>query len=131
MAGNLSDYAENKLLNHLLGIESFSMPENVYIALFNTDPTDAGTGTEVSGSGYERKKATGTFTKAVNGTTWSTVSHMFPAAQSLWGEITHIGIYDSPKGGNLLAHGKLKNEKTIAATDKIEIEPGNVKVVMD
>lgn len=131
MAGNLSDYAENKLLNHILGIEAFAMPEKIYIALFTSDPTDAAIGTEVTGGGYERKNVTGTFSKATTGTSSNNIDHLFPAAKSLWGTITHIAIYDAPTGGNMLWHSKLSTEKTIAATDKIELGAGKITFVMD
>lgn len=48
MAGNLTNYLENKLLDHFLGTTAYTMPSPVYVALFTVAPGDAGGGTEVT-----------------------------------------------------------------------------------
>ena len=40
----MSNYLENKFLDHFLGTSSTSAPAAVYIGLHTADPTDAGTG---------------------------------------------------------------------------------------
>jgi hypothetical protein len=50
----LSNYLEQKLLDHTYNEVALSVPITTYVALFTTDPTDAGTGTEVSGGSYAR-----------------------------------------------------------------------------
>ena len=47
----MSDYLEDAFLDHFLGTSSTSAPAAVYIGLHTADPTDAGTGAEVSGNG--------------------------------------------------------------------------------
>jgi hypothetical protein len=57
-----SDYAEKKLLEHLVGKSSWAMP-TFYLALCTAVPTDASTGatiTEATYTGYGRKKVEGT-----------------------------------------------------------------------
>lgn len=105
MAGNLSDYAENKLLNHILGVAAFTMPTTIYMALFTTNPTDAGTGTEVTGNGYARKSVA--FSTATTGTTSNPADVLFATPTGAWGTVTHFGLYDALTGGNLLWHGPL------------------------
>lgn len=129
MAGNLSDYAENKLLNHILGVSAFTMPTTVYVALLTTNPTDANTGTEVTGGSYARKPIT--FATATTGSTSNTTDVLFPAATASWGTITHVGIYDAVTGGNLLWHGPLSASKTIAATDEFKIGSSKFTISMD
>ena len=59
MAGNLSNYLENKLLDHFLATTSYTAPSNVYVALMTVAEDDTGTaGTEVSGGSYARQTAT-------------------------------------------------------------------------
>ena len=43
----LSNYLENKLLDHILKNVSYTSPTTVYVGLFTSDPTDAGSGTEI------------------------------------------------------------------------------------
>ena len=53
MAGNLTNYLENKLLDHFLGTTSYTMPSPVYVALFTVAPGDA----VASDSGGRRRKS--------------------------------------------------------------------------
>ena len=45
----MSDYLENKFLDHFLGTTSTSAPAAVYLSLHTTSPTDDGSGAELSG----------------------------------------------------------------------------------
>ena len=67
MAGNLSNYLENKILDHFLGTTSYTMPADVYVALYTAAPNDAGGGTEATGGSYARQIAT--FSSASGGAT--------------------------------------------------------------
>ena len=54
---DMSDYLEVKLLNLTLNGTAYAGMNNPYISLHTADPTDAGTGTEVSGTAYTRVQA--------------------------------------------------------------------------
>jgi hypothetical protein len=118
MANNLSNFAENKLLDHILGTGAYTMP-NVYVALYTTDPTDADTGVEVTGGAYARQAVT--FSVASGGATSNSAKVTFPTATASWGTITHIGLRDALTGGNLLWHGALSTSKAVAVDDTFEI----------
>ena len=125
----MSDYLENAVLNHVLVNTPFSSPTNVYLALFTSDPTDANTGTEVSGGGYERQKVT--FGTASGGTVTNTKDVVFPETTAAWGTVTHFGLYDAATGGNLLFHGALPYSVDVEASQQIVIRAGNLSVSMD
>lgn len=129
MPNNLSDYLENRTLDHILGTTAFAKPAAAYLALFTTDPTDAGTGTEVSGGAYARK--TVTFNAAANGQTTNNTDVLFTAATASWGTITHIGLFDAATGGNLLWHGPLSASKAIASGDEFKLGAGKLTVSLD
>ena len=113
-----SDYLENKVLDHFLGTASTSAPATVYLALFTTDPTDAGSGTEVSTSGTNYARQSIAFSSASSGTTSNSADVEFSQATgSGFGTVTHFGIFDASTAGNLLFHGSLTASKTIAAGD--------------
>lgn len=128
MAGNLSNYAENKLLDHLLGTAAFTMPTNVRLALYTSDPTDADSGTEVSGGSYARQSVA--FDVASGGASQNTAEIVFPVATADWGTITHVGIRDATSGGNLLAHGPLAASKTIATGDQFRMSAGELDAAL-
>ena len=125
-----SNYLELKLLDHSLGTTAYTAPSNVYVGLFTSDPTDAGTGTEVSGNNYSRKEAT--FAAASGGSASTNATITFDAASGgNWGTITHIGIFDASSSGNLLFHGAVTTSKTIEDGDTFQISSGNLTISLD
>lgn len=123
----MSDYLEDAFLDHFLGTTSTSSPTNVYVALHTADPTDAGTGTEVSGNGYARQ--TIAFGASSGGTASNSAAIEFPAASGgSFGTITHIGLWDASTGGNLLFHSALTTSKTIADGDIFKIAASGVDI---
>ena len=128
MANNLSDYAENELLDHILGTGSYTMP-TVYIALYTDDPTDADTGTEVTGGSYARETAA--FDVAASGASANSSDITFTQATANWGTVTHIGIRDALSGGNLLWHGPLATSKAVNDGDTFKIPAGDLDVALN
>ena len=124
----MSNYLENALVNAVLRGTSYTSPTSVYLGLFTSNPTDAGTGTEVSGGAYARKAIT--FSAPSDGVSTSSADVLFPLATAAWGTVTHIGIFDALTGGNLLFHGTLTNSKTIAADDQLKIAAGDVGITL-
>ncbi len=124
---SMSDYLENKLIDHLFRATAYTAPATLYIALFTAAPSDSGGGTEVSGGAYARASVTsattawtgthGTTTGASSGTgghTDNAAAIAFPAPSGAnWGTVTHVGIFDASTSGNLLFHGALTTSKTI------------------
>jgi len=127
MAGNLSDYLENKLLDHFLGTATYTKPTTVYVGLYTVVPTDAGGGTQVTGGSYARQTAT--FSAAASGTTSNTGNIDFagmPAATTV-----AIGIFDALTAGNLLLWGTLTTNKTTDAGDTLRIATGDLDISID
>ncbi|OPX87015.1 MAG: hypothetical protein A4E53_02670 [Pelotomaculum sp. PtaB.Bin104] len=122
----LSDYLENALINAVLRNTPYTSPATVYVGLFTSDPTDAGTGTEVSGGAYARQAVT--FTAPTDGQTSNSADVLFPIATAAWGTVTHIGLFDALSGGNLLFHAPLEFEKTINISSQFKL-PQNYLIV--
>jgi len=124
-----SNYLENKVLDHVLRNTSYTSPTTVYVGLFTSDPTDAGTGTEVSGGSYARQ--TLSVTTASGGIVTSSADVTFPQATAQWGTITHLGLLDAITSGNLLMHTALTTSKSIDNGDILKISSGNLTVTLD
>ena len=127
MAGNLTNYLEDKLIDHFLGTTSYTMPAAVYIGLFTVAPTDAGGGTEVTGGSYARQTAT--FSAAASGATSNDTNIDFtgmPAATTV-----AIGIFDASTSGNMLLYGTLTTNKTTDAGDTLRIATGDLDISID
>lgn len=124
----MSNYLENALINGTLRGSTFTAPTNVYVALYTTDPTDADTGTEVSGGSYARQIVT--FGAPSNGVSTSNADVTFPTATASWGTVAYIGLRDASSGGNLLYHTALDASKTIDTGDVFKINSGNLSVTL-
>ena len=125
----LSDYLENKLLDHVLRGTSYTSPTTVYVGLYTSDPADDNSGTEVSGGSYARQILA--VTTASAGIVTSDADVTFPQATANWGTISHIGILDALTSGNLLMHTSLTTSKTIELGDIFKIPTGNLTAELD
>jgi hypothetical protein len=128
-----SDYVENQILNCYLNQTNITAPTAIYVGLHTADPTDAGTGTEVSGNGYARVAITDKFGTA-SGTGGSLSSNAditgFTASGGNWGTVSHIGIWDASTSGNLLFHTALDSSATVNDGDSFQISSGNLTVTV-
>jgi hypothetical protein len=123
-----SNYLENALINATLRNTSYTSPATVYIGLYTSDPTDANTGTEVSGGSYTRTAVT--MGAPSNGVSTNTAAVEFPQASGSWGTVGWIGILDATSSGNLLYHTPLDTSKTISSGDIFKIAIGGLSVTL-
>jgi len=126
----LSDYAEKLLLDWMMTAGAATRPTAWYVALYTAAPSDAGGGTEVSGSGYARQAVTFAAASTPAGTTSNTGAVTFTAAGGDWGAVSHIGLFDASTSGNLLWHGAMTATKTIADGDTLEFAIGNIDLTL-
>jgi hypothetical protein len=126
----MSDYLENAMLNLTLNGTAFTAISTPYVSLHTADPTDAGTGTEVSGGSYARTSASFATASGTSGSVATDADVTFPTATASWGTVTHIGIWDASSAGNLLYHTALDSSKTIDSGDIFKITSGNLTVTL-
>ncbi len=124
----MSNYLEDALINATLRNTSYTSPATVYVGLYTSDPTDANSGTEVSGGSYARTAVT--FAAPSNGVTTNNAAVEFPQATGSWGTVGWIGILDASTAGNLLYHTPLDASKTIASGDIFKIATGSLSVTL-
>ena len=125
MAGSLSDYAENKALDHILGTTSWTMPAPV-LGLFTTDPGEATGGTEVTGGSYARTAIT---FNAASGGAATNILVTFPTATADWGTASHWVIFDA--GGNRIFRGSWDTAKSIPNGATCKILAGTLSLSLD
>ena len=124
----MSNFLENALVNATLRATTYTSPATVYVALFTTDPTDAASGTEVTGGSYARTSVA--FAAPSNGAAASSADCTFPTCTSTWGTVSHIGIFDASTAGNLLYHTPLDSSKLIETGDIFKIASGSLTVTL-
>lgn len=112
MAG-LTHTGENLVINE------FFRKKNFYLGLLKADPTDNANVQEIQGTSYQRQQII--FEGPQNGETYNSNDINFPVATENWGWITHVGLFDSVTGGNLVAYSALDYTKEIRAADIYKI----------
>ena len=123
-----SDYAEAASLDFWYNATG-TPPPIIYIALFNVAPTDAGGGTEVSGTGYLRAAVTAGFTVATGpGTATNNVDIVFPlVGAGAWGTINAFASFDSQTpGGNMIDYGNVTTPRTPIAGEVVQFGIGDL-----
>ncbi|HBH37612.1 MAG TPA: hypothetical protein DDX06_04425 [Curvibacter sp.] len=132
-ATDMSDYLENKLIDHVFRGQAYTAPSTIYFALFTSSCSDSAGGTEVTGGSYARASLAASLanwagtqsagsTVASSGTSGTTSNNgvvTFATPSAGWGTVTHLGIYDAVSSGNLLICRALTVSKTINSGDTV------------
>ncbi len=135
MAGSLSDYAEKKVQDLILGGVAFAAPAT-HVALFTVAPSDTGGGTEVTGGAYARVNVTNNLTNwpAATGATAAKSNGTvvtFATATAAWGTVVAFAIMDATTAGNMLWWGDLTTSKVIASGDTASFAIGSLSTTLE
>lgn len=126
---DFSNYSENEISDWVMG--KSDMPATSggrFLALFTavTD-AEAGTGTEVSGTGYARVSIASLMGTSSGGAITNTSDIEFATAGGSWGTVTHCGIFDASTNGNAISVIKaLSSSVAIDTNDIFRIPAGDL-----
>jgi hypothetical protein len=142
VAGAMTTYLANKLLDWMWRAQTRTAPANVYAAFMTATGTAGSAGTEVTGGAYARvaiactlaawedtqnaggavaSSGTTNETETEAATNWTT-----PTAD--WGTLTAMEIYDALTAGNRLWWAALDTAKTILSGQTVSVAAGGIKV---
>lgn len=124
-----TDYLETLFLNTLRG-QSAQAPSALYLALYMNNPGESGTaGTEVNYQGYARQRIMFSSPAPLYGGTGiqNIADITFPVTPLSIGSITHLGVLDSPTGGNMLLYGEFSESISIEANEAPVIVAGEAQ----
>lgn len=112
-----SNVAKQWVLNFLARNQNVSQPVQLYLALFTTNPTDAGSGNEVQYAGYARQAVTfgAPQLSGSDAVISNTNTITFGVVPSSAGSAMYAGLYDQASGGNLVYHGSLSASYQLGA----------------
>lgn len=129
---SFANYLENKILNHVFGKSSYSLP-NVYIGLLSTAPNDDGSSiAEPDCPSYARVTTNASvWQTAIQGLIENVNKITFAMACENWGTMTHFALFDAASGGNILAFGSLSPSKTVNSGDIPRFAPGDLIISFD
>ena len=102
---SLTNYARNKVNDHLFGGISFSQPTNYYLALSTSTISVTGSNVgEPVGAGYARvliPNDKSHFSYSSSGSLTVSGSTSFSISSGSWGTISDVGLYDNISSGSL------------------------------
>ena len=124
MASKKSNYLKSKFVQHVKGQASFTMPTNLYLALYTSDPTVADTGTEVAGGSYARQLLS--FAAESGGSAASNTAENFTNMPNA--TVSHWGLRDASSGGNLMYFGNFDIPQIVTAGQTFTINSGNIVI---
>jgi len=132
---NLTNYAENKIVDAVLRGQALGAPATWYIALLTAvSDAEAGSFTECAGTGYAREAVTASLTAwsgtqaaastdASNGSggrsSNNAVIDFGTAGAGDWGTITHVAFMDASTSGNAWIVRALAANKVINSGDPV------------
>jgi len=134
--GSLGDYAELKLLEHVVGKTSYAMP-TAYIALSTGDFGETGVTTSepATNCGYIRQATSaGHWSSAAAGAIVNAGAITMPQCSSAtWGTIAYFGIWDAatPGSGGLIGYGTVSPTKAISSGDTLQFAANAISITSD
>lgn len=123
---SLSNYAEAKLLAHVLGENYWTGPDAVYIGLFSNVPDDSTPGAFIVDAGLKH------IDWSLTGSTATNVTNViFGPATEDWGTVRSFGLYDSIASSNLLLWGILDTPTPVTVAQTYTVAPGDITITLD
>lgn len=127
---SFSDYTENKVLDHVTGKTSWTMP-SIWIALYTAAPSDTGGGTEATGGSYARKSTAGSdWAAASGGATSNAAVITFVTPTGSWGTITHFSLMDASTAGNMIAWAPLTTPQAVGTGNTVSFAIGDLDITL-
>ena len=129
MAGNISDYAENIMLNYILRGGS-GAPAAWGVGLSEGSPTDANASELPVASGYVRQ--TVSFVLATSGTATNAAAITFSSAAASF-SVLGMQLWDSAatSTGSMLWRGTLAASKIVTNGDALVFAIGAISITLD
>lgn len=124
LSGAFTTFAANELLDHVLGVGSYTMPTGQFVKLHIGAP---GVDATSNPAAETTRIDAGAFAAAAGGTTdndaaitWTSVSNTET--------VSHISIWDASTAGNPLLQGALTTSKSLTTGDDAQFAAGELDV---
>lgn len=125
-----SNYFEDAITGWINGTTFPTAPSNLYVTLYNGDPTDAGTG----GTALFTRVAiaSGGWTRGTGGagTVSNTAQILITSSAGSSGTASHVAVWDASTSGNLVFHGALASSLSINSGDEVRFNAGALQLTV-
>jgi len=133
MAGSLSNYMEDIILDHVLKTAIYTAADTLYVGLSTVSIDDATTGgdvTEPSAMAYARVEMN-TWDASASRATENTDVVTFVESEGDWGTISDWFVADHISTGNIICYGTFSTGKAVGTGDNPSIAAGGIDVSVD
>jgi hypothetical protein len=117
-----SNYLEDQITGWIAGTAFATAPTATFVQLYNGDPTDAGSGGTALYSRVSVASGAGSWTRGTggNGTITNASAVTITSSATATASATHVAVFTSATGGDLLFYGALTTAKTVASGDEVK-----------
>jgi len=125
-----SNYMEDQITGWINGTTFATAPTATFVQLYNGDPLDTGLGGTPL---YTRiSVASGGWTRGIggNGTLTNTGVITITSSAASGATATHVAVFDTITGGNMLFAGSLAASKTIATGDEVKFNASQLTLTV-
>ena len=126
VSDNLSNTAENRCLDFILGLTSTAPTAPLKVALVTAAGSDTVAGTEVTGGSYARQSLT--VGAAASGATSNSADVVFTGMPAT--TVVGVEIWDSAGTPVRLWYGNLAASRTVAAGDELRLAAGSLTLAL-
>lgn len=124
----LSTYLAAEFLNWIKGTAIDTAPTSVYVALYDGDPTDAGSGgTDVTDTIRTAGRVAVTFGSITDKAMANGADVDFGEADGA-ADVTHFAVWDAATSGNMLGSAALTTQRTVAPGDPCKFLIGDLVI---
>jgi hypothetical protein len=130
---SLSNYQENKVLDHVYGGPDFTRPATVYVSLHFANPGETGANEITAITRRAVTNNSTNFPAASNGSKALSATLNFgpTTGNTTIANATHIAIWDASTGGNLLDYGAFDAQVVLADRANIFVNGGSLIITRD
>lgn len=123
----MSNYLEEKLIKSVYNGVAYTPPTEHWIGLYNTNPNDDNSGTELSGNGYVRKQFTPNTPTGPDWVVSNSADVTWPTATGNWATINYIAIFDGA-AGNMLDYGPITTPVDVLTDGIFKVLAGDLDI---
>jgi hypothetical protein len=116
-----TSFLQSQLVNAVLANGTYTGPEDLYVALLNTNQTELG------GLGYSRQLVQFNIPSGESFGT-NTAALEFGAATEDWAAVRYWRVVDASTAGNVLFQGQFTSDQTVLADSTLVLEEGAVVI---
>ena len=117
-----SNYLEDQITGWIAGTTFAAAPTATFVQLYSQDPGEGGSATGALYSRVSVASGAGSWTRGIggNGTITNASAVTITSSVTATASATHVAVFTSATGGDLLFYGALTTAKTIASGDEVK-----------